>query len=191
MTFFRLDEFPEFKPLQDHHAVIRDELSRIHRWVKWGSDEADATGHARFQSGEWTVFPAYLASGTRWDSFIDPASVNRSLADSVMSRLPETFPQITLMLRRIPRIRWAGFSRLGARSGLKPHRHINPTSLIYHLGLIIPPDRSAGLMVADQVHIWEKEGDAVIFDDNDMHSAWNDSDSERIVLYVNFARELV
>ncbi len=189
MTFFHLDEFPEFKTLQDNHGVIRHELSRISRWASWGSDDGDAAGHCRFQSGNWTVFPVYVGRNVGWDSFIHLRNSDRPLFDNLFSRLPATFPQMTEMLDEIPRIKWSGFSRLGAQSELTPHRHTNPGSLIYHLGVVIPPHRTAGLMVEDRVHLWEKEGDAVIFDDNRVHHAWNHSDSERIVLYINFATE--
>ncbi len=188
MSFLPLDDFPEFKSLQENHALIRNELPRIRKWVNWGSDDPDGNGHCRFQSGEWTVYPAYVGSNTRWQSFVDASKINSFVIDSFLARLPYIFPEITRMLRGIPRIQWSGFSRLGARSALKPHRHTNPDSLIYHLGLVIPPGGRAGLMADEQRYIWQKEGDAVIFDDNYLHSAWNDSDSERIIFYIKFAK---
>lgn len=36
------------------------------------------------------------------------------------------------------------------------------------------------------VHHWRKAGEVIVFDDTYPHSAWNDSDSERIILYIDF-----
>lgn len=190
MGFINVDRFQEFRPLQENWAIIRQELSHVGRWVKWGSDDADVTGHCRFLSGEWTVFPAYVRAGLRWDPLLDLGSRDRFWWDLVLSQLPDTFPQTTAILRQIPRVNWAAFSRLGARSKLAPHSHANPESLIYHLGIVIPSNGLSGLAVDGHSHTWQKEGDAVVFDDTYVHSAWNDSESERVILYMNFARRL-
>lgn len=59
--------------------------------------------------------------------------------------------------------------------------------LRFHLGLRIPgPCR---LRVGDETAAWT-EGRALVFDDTHEHEAWNDSDGERGVLFVDFLRPL-
>jgi beta-hydroxylase len=187
---FDLGDFPELKPLQDSHATVRDELGRSDRWIKWGSDSADPSGHCRFLSGTWTVFPVYLRAGLHWSEFFNAGDLSGTAGERVgdlFTQLPRLFPRTTELLGRIERINWSGLSRLRPGSRLAPHRHSNPTSLVYHLGVVIPSGGACGLIVGDQVHIW-REGDAVLFDDNFLHSAWNDSGEDRIVLYASVRR---
>jgi hypothetical protein len=42
------------------------------------------------------------------------------------------------------------------------------------------------LFTPPSVHHWRKAGEVIVFDDTYPHSAWNDSDSERIILYIDF-----
>ena len=188
MGFIGLDQFAEFRRLEKHYEAIHQEVAHIDAWVNWRSDDSDVGGHCRFLSGDWKVFPAYVRTGMSPDALLDSRTSNTYWWKLLFAQLPKTFPETTAVLRHIPRVRWAGFSRLGARSKLAPHSHVSPDSLICHLGVVIPPDGTCGLMVDGETHIWHSAGETVIFDDNYIHSAWNDSDSDRIVLYMNFAR---
>lgn len=97
-------------------------------------------------------------------------------------------PETTKLLEQVPGIRVAGFSRLQPRSGIDTHRGFTGRmygALAYHLGLMIPPS-GASLVCGPEVHHWQKMGEVIVFDDTHPHSAWNDSDSERIILYIDF-----
>jgi aspartyl/asparaginyl beta-hydroxylase (cupin superfamily) len=86
----------------------------------------------------------------------------------------------------IPSVNYAAFSKLAPHSRLASHRHSSPTSLIMHMGLQVPD--GCGISVDVDEHDWQQPGDMIIFDDNQEHSAWNDSDEDRILLYVDFER---
>jgi beta-hydroxylase len=45
------------------------------------------------------------------------------------------------------------------------------------------------IRVDSEVAHWE-EGRSVVFDDTYLHEVWNDTDEERVVLFVDFARPL-
>lgn len=183
---YNLEEFPQFVWLKNQYQTIQDELKKNRIWMRWGSDDYDPTGHCMFLTGDWTVCPIYFGK-------IDPSRMNtqgmdqESIADLLKS-LPERYPKTIEILKNISNLRFSAFSRLHPKSKLAPHSHQNPFGLIFHLGIIIPSGNTCGLKVGDKTHIWSKAGDAVIFDDNFEHSAWNDSDEERIVLYVDFER---
>lgn len=184
--FHPLDEFPQLKWLTAQHEIITAELNKNRVWMHWGSDDYDPSGHCQFLSGDWTVCPIYFGK-------VDPYMMNvsgmeKENIDALLQSLPERYPNTIACLKNVSSLRFAAFSRLHPKSKLAPHRHQNPFSYIYHLGLIIPPGDTCGLKVGDQTHIWSKAGDAAVFNDNFEHSAWNDSDSERIILYIDFER---
>jgi len=82
------------------------------------------------------------------------------------------------------------FSILAARAHLPEHTGPYAGVLRYHLGLIVPRQKEAcRIRVGSDVAHWE-EGRSVVFDDTYMHEVWNDTDEERVVLFVDFARPL-
>lgn len=167
--------------------MVVEELQKNSLWIKWGSDSYDSSGNCLFLDGNWTICPVYFGNYS-----IFQMNLGRKGEVDIMELLdilPKRFPEITRLFSRIKSINFTAFSRLHPRSKLAAHRHKNPKSLIFHMGLVIPPGRTCGLCVNEEVHLWEKPGDAVIFDDNLEHSAWNDSDEERIILYADFMRK--
>jgi aspartate beta-hydroxylase len=74
-------------------------------------------------------------------------------------------------------------SVLGGYSHIAPHCGPINTRLVCHLGLIVPPD--CALRVGSEVATWQ-EGKCLVFDDSFEHEAWNNGDSERIVLLIQF-----
>lgn len=181
---FSLNDYPEFLILQDHCEAILEELVNAPLWFIWDSDAYDRKGNCIFLRGDWTVCPVYFGN-LKLDEVVTLAEDSlKTEVSELCAHLPKLFPTTTELLSQIPSINYAAFSRLGPRSSLATHRHKNPDSLILHIGLKIP--RQCGLTVAGERHAWEQLGDAVIFDDNLPHSAWNFSDAERVVLYVDF-----
>ncbi|PYL32104.1 MAG: hypothetical protein DMF35_09075, partial [Verrucomicrobia bacterium] len=62
--------------------------------------------------------------------------------------------------------------------------------LRYHLALIIPqPASSCGIKVNGETRHWE-EGKSLVFDDTYRHEAWNDTNGDRVVLFMDFVRPL-
>ena len=62
--------------------------------------------------------------------------------------------------------------------------------LRHHLGLIIPePALSRGIRVANETKHWE-EGKSLVFDDTYHHEAWNGTNGDRVVLFMDFVRLL-
>lgn len=184
--FYELDKFPEFAQLAAQYQKILNELKGSIFWMAWGSDNYDPLGHCKFLSGDWTVCPVYFGNyDPRVFKIPGTAKIN---VDEVIQALPTQFPETTKLLQNIKSVNFAALSRLHPKSSLAPHKHVNPNSLIFHLGLIIPQGNTCGLSVGGISHTWSKPGDAVIFNDTLEHSAWNNSDEERIILYLDFLR---
>jgi len=99
-------------------------------------------------------------------------------------------PETTRLIEAIPGIKTAFFSILAARAHLPEHTGPYAGVLRYHLGLIVPRQKEAcRIRVGSDVAHWE-EGRSVVFDDTYMHEVWNDTDEERVVLFVDFARPM-
>ena len=78
----------------------------------------------------------------------------------------------------------AGFSRLMPKTKISPHTGYKGKFLRAHLGLEIP-EGDCHLQVCDEKRKWN-QGNMLIFDDKLLHSAWNLTDKERIVLLIDF-----
>ena len=92
--------------------------------------------------------------------------------------LPNNCHLTTSIIKQIPNVWIAGFSIM--EPGAKIFEHVGYTGDVWrsHLGLYCPED--AGIRVAGEDYSW-KEGELVVFDDTQPHSAWNDSSEERVV----------
>ncbi|MFO1538817.1 MAG: aspartyl/asparaginyl beta-hydroxylase domain-containing protein [Actinomycetota bacterium] len=103
-----------------------------------------------------------------------------------LARCPET----ARALARIPGVTTAMFSILAPGKRIPPHGGPYKGVLRYHLGLRVPePAGACGIRVRGETRHWV-EGESLVFDDVWEHSAWNESDGWRVVLFVDFARPL-
>lgn len=98
-------------------------------------------------------------------------------------------PTTAAVLRAIPGLITGFFSILGPRKRLPPHYGPYRGVLRHHLALIVPEPDACGIRVGDQVRHWH-EGRSLVFDDTYQHEAWNDTDSERVVLFLDIKRPL-
>ena len=99
-------------------------------------------------------------------------------------------PKTTSLVKSIPGMKTAFFSILLSHKHIPKHRGPYKGVLRYHLGLIVPqPNNSCGIRVRNDVAHWS-EGKSLIFDDSYQHEAWNDSNSIRVVLFVDFVRPM-
>lgn len=109
------------------------------------------------------------------------------------NRIEETckaFPNTAKVLEDIPGLKLAFFSILDGNKHINAHRGAFNGVLRYHLGLKIPGDGSqCRIRVGDDIRQWE-QGGSLVFDDSFEHEVWNDSDEERVVLFVDFERPL-
>ncbi|RKP46822.1 aspartyl/asparaginyl beta-hydroxylase domain-containing protein [Trinickia fusca] len=94
-------------------------------------------------------------------------------------------PHTAALVKEIPGLRTAGFSRLAPGTEIRPHVGYSHDVLRLHLTLRSHGD--CGLRVGGEVRRWTP-GHCLIFDDTVEHEAWNRSTAERIVLLVDFTK---
>jgi beta-hydroxylase len=79
---------------------------------------------------------------------------------------------------------WFSYFEPGCKLGL--HTNDDPYMYRAHLGLIVP-DGEAAFKVCDEVLRW-KEGETLVFDSCNPHTAWNLTDKARMLFVVDFFR---
>jgi aspartyl/asparaginyl beta-hydroxylase (cupin superfamily) len=99
-------------------------------------------------------------------------------------------PATAAVLRAIPGVITGFFSILAPGKRLPPHYGPYRGVLRHHLALIVPePREKCGIRVDDQTRHWT-EGQSLVFDDTYEHEAWNNTDGERVVLFLDIKRPL-
>lgn len=173
-TFFEAEEFPWVADVESEWMTIRKELEplMLRREEIPNFQDYSEGQRALTQDDQWKTFFFYAFGKTEKEN---------------CARCPET----VRILDTIPGMNTAMFSILGPGKHIPPHRGPYKGVLRYHLGLIIPkPEGSCRIRVGNDIRAW-KEGKSLIFDDSHEHEVWNDTDSYRVVLFVNFVRPTV
>jgi beta-hydroxylase len=155
---------PWVAPIEAATADIRAELDHLVDAGIRFPETSEVVGQDQGNEGSWSTY--MLCSYGSWLEFN-------------CARCPVT----TALVRAVPGVEIAGFAVLAAGSHLPRHRGPT-TSLRYHLGLRVPePPGSCRIEIGDGRHEWA-EGRSLVFDDAVEHEAWNDSDDDRYVLFV-------
>ncbi|MBW4538288.1 MAG: aspartyl/asparaginyl beta-hydroxylase domain-containing protein [Myxacorys chilensis ATA2-1-KO14] len=95
----------------------------------------------------------------------------------------ELCPETAKLVKSVPGMITAGFSRLAPGAHIVPHAG-KPTNVFRcHLGLDVP--EKCAMRVATEIKQWVN-GKGMVFDDTSEHEAWNLSDRHRDILLLDF-----
>jgi aspartyl/asparaginyl beta-hydroxylase (cupin superfamily) len=174
VTFFNPESYPWVANVESEWKTIRKELDAV---MVRRSEIPNFQDLSEKQTS--------LTEGDQWKTFFLYGYGLK--AEENCARCPET----ERIVKSIPDMKSAMFSILAPKKHIPEHRGMWKGMLRYHLGLIIPgAPGSCRIRVGQEVRSWE-EGKSLVFDDSHMHEAWNDSDSYRVVLFVDVLRPLV
>ena len=163
--------FPFTAPLEASWQTLRRELDQVRR-------EDVPTFH------QISPDQSRISKGDNWKTFTFYVMGHR--VDDNCAQCPET----AALLDRMPGLQNAFFSILAPRYHIPPHCGPSRALLRVHLGLKLPADRdNCWIRVDDQIVRWE-EGRVVVFDDTYEHEVRNDTDEERVVLFLDFDRPM-
>jgi len=179
-NFFNWREiYPELELLYNNQTMIYEEMSKISRWVPWPEDHFSLPNDFN-NSKDWTVFPLVHTFPAYEES-------KRSWVPSTCAQCPKTVE----LLKRLPNLRTALFSKLGPGTKLSSHTgwaDLANYVLRCHLCLTLPEEGSCGLLVDGEVQ-YHKLNQIIVFDDSKPHRAFNNSENDsRIVLIVDLLR---
>lgn len=172
VAFFDNKRFPWTKLLEDNWELIVDELNVV---------LSQQTNIPNFQ--DISEDQKILTEGDDWKTFFFYAYGHQ------IKRNCDICPETVKLLQSIPGMITGMFSILAPGKHIPEHRGPYKGVLRYHLGLNIPSEGNCRIRVKDDVRIW-KEGQSLVFDDSFPHEAWNDSNDQRVVLFVDFIRPL-
>lgn len=170
--FYERDEFDWAPAVESATDAIRAELMA-----------------ALAEQGLFSPYLTHLADRPRSSAALmdDPAwsALHLFQNGEVSAELAERFPTTLAAMANVPLCRISVrapsvmFSLLQPGARIDPHHGTINARLICHLPLVIPGP--GALEVGGEARSWT-EGELLIFDDSVQHSAWNDSDADRIVL---------
>ncbi|ETK90572.1 hypothetical protein F441_05831 [Phytophthora nicotianae CJ01A1] len=173
--------FPQLDTLKDNYNVILEEMQAVQQMATWPFWPEK---HYTEGDSEWRVFPfcytfpAYDASKTTWVS-------------TTCSMCPRTAE----ILKSLPNIRTALFSKLGPNTTLTAHRgwaDLANHVLRVHFPLVVPTlpngDPCCAMVVGGET-TYHAEREFIVFDDSKLHYAFNHHpDETRLVLIIDFYR---
>jgi aspartyl/asparaginyl beta-hydroxylase (cupin superfamily) len=120
-----------------------------------------------------------------WQTF------NLVMFDQDVPRNAARCPTTVSLLRRVPGMQSALFSIIAPGTYIPPHNDPAKGVIRYHLALKVPKDRDRCFICVDgQKYHWE-EGKGVLFDDVFDHWVRNDTDEDRVILFVDILRPLM
>ncbi|MEL7133345.1 MAG: aspartyl/asparaginyl beta-hydroxylase domain-containing protein [Pseudomonadota bacterium] len=96
-------------------------------------------------------------------------------------------PETTRLVESLPSIKGAMFASLPPGARLVKHRDPFAGSLRYHMGLSTPNDDACFIEVDGTRYSW-RDGQAVMFDETYIHYARNDTDQNRVILFLDIRR---
>ncbi len=175
--YYRSDCFNFNQQLESQWQVIRDELD--HFLAEQGEDSYADYPTTIPYSNKWKLLGIF--SSEKGSSGIPDV-------DEQMKRNSIHFPKTVELVKQIPGILHAGFSKIVPGTVIRPHKENYGKVLRCHLGLKVV-EQTCGFMVAGKTKYW-REGKCLYFDGNAYHEAWNRGDEERIVLLIDFDRDV-
>lgn len=126
----------------------------------------------------------FITNDNNWK--ILPLVFYNEINKATISHMPHTYS----VINAIPGIATCFFSILSPRKHIPLHKGPYAGVLRCHLGLTVPKDsQNCWISVGGNKLHWQ-EGEAIIFDDTYDHEVYNNTDEERIVLFIDFLRPL-
>ncbi|RMF57663.1 MAG: aspartyl/asparaginyl beta-hydroxylase domain-containing protein [Calditrichaeota bacterium] len=170
--FFPSSQFEWSKLLEENWPVIRREAETILQYRSQLPSFHEISPHQKRISDEkWKTFFLY---GYGYKS----------------EKNCQLCPNTTRLLEKIPGMKTAFFSILEPHKHIPDHRGPYKGLIRYHLGVIVPePKELCRIRVGQEYANWE-EGKSLVFDDTYNHEVWNDTDGERVVLFLDVIRPM-
>ena len=157
---------PEIKVLEDNWKIILDEYSNI----KTTSIKGDL------------FFSSNIIKTNKWKKFYI------KWYNDIPHKTRKQIPKLSKILDDLPRIRLAMFSVLKPGTKILPHEGGYKGSLRCHLGLSCPSKEEGCILTLDGKQYGWKNGKCLVWDDTYTHSVVNNSNKDRIILFMDIDR---
>jgi len=171
VNYYNNDYEAMLKPLKDNFTEIRSEVLKYVSSFEIKNLEDIIPGNNNI--------PSFKGAFK-----IAPLKVFNVYFDKPLSHCPV----LNKALRDIKIIKLIHISRLAPQSCIKPHTGSFGGHIRAHLGIKIPKGDTA-LIVGGEKREW-KEGEFIFFNDVQYHTAYNNTDEERIIFLMDLIRPL-
>ena len=192
--FYSIDQFPKFNKLMKNYLKIKKEANNLlensiytqHRnkdYIYGTKEMQEYINDIKFKE-QWLLSWNIANNKPNYNWLNYPLMYDNTALSKIN-------PITTQLLKDINGIRMAGFSWMLPNSNIGEHRDdcgLLTKSLALHIGLDVP-DKKCFLLVNSK-KIFEKNGKVIIFDSNYLHSAYNRSNKNRLILYIDFVNNL-
>ena len=169
--FINTDKFESARILNENWETIRKEAQALFDNERIGPSEQldDLAFNSFFRTG-WGRF--YL----KWyDDFLPSAR--------------QYCPKTVELVESLPDINAAMFASLPPGAKLVSHRDPFAGSLRYHLGLFTPNSKECFINVDGENYFW-RDGESVMFDETYIHTAENNTNEPRVILFCDVNRPM-
>ena len=197
ITYFDPKNFNIFEKIKKNWKIIAEEAKNV---LKEAPKLDIHTNKENFRTKEFfeklnkkygwfTSFGEYNSGNDNWLTY------GIRYYDTYFKKNKKKCPKTVKLLDEIKNhINICGFSYMKPGCCLTPHEDytgLATNSLVFHLGLDVPkPKNSCKLYVKNNngkfLYNTEKNGKAIIFDSQNTHCAFNQSDEDRLILYIDF-----
>lgn len=172
--FFENEEFAWCKKFENNYEAIKKEYLKIkNEMMLLDVTQLSEEQFAVIEKDRWHFIPLFLY-------------------EHKVEKFCKLAPITTTLLEEVPNMTTAIFSTLSPHAKIKKHRGSYGGIMRYHFGLIVPEryfDCSIYFNDGSKKYSW-KNGESVFFDDTFDHYVENNTDEERVVLYVDFIRPM-
>jgi aspartyl/asparaginyl beta-hydroxylase (cupin superfamily) len=190
--FYTIDKYPKMKRIQDNWITIRDEIPKFdintvtiaRQQDEWLNDKADKLYDKLKDNNNW--IKSWNDNNT-WFNY--PLMYN----NKIIGKAEETCPNTIKLLKSLNNIQVAGYSLLVPYGEINYHTDsTGPTynSMAFNMKLT---GKRCRLIIRDKnkeyIHI-HIVGKAVIFNSEHEHMADNNSDIDRVILYIDFINNI-
>ncbi|MEQ8417543.1 MAG: aspartyl/asparaginyl beta-hydroxylase domain-containing protein [Imperialibacter sp.] len=184
-------DYPLLATLQDNYPDIQRECKALLK-IKDSLMDVSAMAGDHTKGGIHAV---------KWKTFMFKSGF---MVKNSRALCPVTYDTI----KNIPHVSSAFFSILDPNQYIKAHRGYYQGIMRYHLGVIIPKNNAnskcwvrvhddigdnlkydKSTIVKGEKYYW-KNGDGIIFNDNYLHDAANESDQVRVILWLDLKRKM-
>lgn len=162
-------QLPQLRALEDNWEVIRDEALALQSGGYIAAKD-DLPASSFYRDGRWTSF--YL-----------------KVYDNDIPSARELAPRTMALIDQVPGMNVALFAVLNPGKHLGAHHDPFAFTLRYSLGLSTPNSEDCGLMVNGDPYVW-RDGESILFDETYLHSAYNRTETPRIILMTDIDRPL-
>lgn len=172
-AFYNTSDFSWIEDVEASYPQIKKELQQVMATYDNIPELADLSKEQRriVQGNKWKTYLFYFY-GKRVQSNCAQCAVTNHI------------------LQKIPGLITAFYSILEPHTQLTEHRGPYKGVLRYHLALQVPQQANeCGIKVNGITMHWQ-EGKSLLFDDTYLHTAWNNTDEVRVVLFVDVERKL-